>query len=731
MDRATRKDLLEAIEKQKEQTARYEKRLRDVVLAYKSLVKEKEALEASLQILSQAAPAPQQQQQQQHHPPNHDDDGSEDGQGNGSQSEIPDDPLQRNDQILEECNILQLKEQLATLTNALATVTSEKSKMEQSFQADKKKLRQEQEEMVNLHTEEKQAFEDQIQKLQDQLMECKSKLRAQQLDLEQEHTMHAVMLHELQQLVANERTEKEKFEQMVEELQESLHKQKSMPNKTEEYEKQITTLSRELDAVRTRLQAAEDQVLTPSPLLLELQKGMAEMKAQHRMQVQLEQRKAVEAEDKLKQLAENDEQRVSNLEAKLSDLSSVVGNYERLRYQDQLSIQRLKERVSQLDLENTALARAANKTPIPDINDEDESNVDITTLVEKITKLKGLLKLANQRAEKPLDIDEVCNMEDCSSMESDPAHKACQQELKQLKDEFERYKLRAQNVLKNKNVKDNTSTKELESLKNQVTELRERVSTLRLQLDDEEKQHQMKVLDLQSGLQSLQDKHKEELAIAEAEFKHRVGELEEQVHRQRDRTLGLIEEKDKEVEILKQQIQQTFGSYGSDYQMRVQQAEDGQEMKTSESEESIAELLSKTHLSMVPGGDTAILHYVELQARKDVEITALRKQKHEIETALRQLQDKCVMTEHKFGEQMENLQEEVQRLQRSRSRESANLEYLKNVVYNYMMSDDYQGKQRMLSAVMTILHFSPQERSKVNVKKDATWSAYFHPSPRK
>ena len=41
----------------------------------------------------------------------------------------------------ESADYQQLKDQLSTLTTALATMTAQKSKMEAMFQADKKKLR--------------------------------------------------------------------------------------------------------------------------------------------------------------------------------------------------------------------------------------------------------------------------------------------------------------------------------------------------------------------------------------------------------------------------------------------------------------------------------------------------------------------------------------------------------------------------------------------------------------
>ena len=40
-----------------------------------------------------------------------------------------------------QTEVLKLKEQLATLTNSLATVSEEKTRMEGNYQADKKKLR--------------------------------------------------------------------------------------------------------------------------------------------------------------------------------------------------------------------------------------------------------------------------------------------------------------------------------------------------------------------------------------------------------------------------------------------------------------------------------------------------------------------------------------------------------------------------------------------------------------
>lgn len=48
----SRKELLDTVESQKKQLLQYQTRFKDVVRAYKSLLKEKEALEASLKVLT-------------------------------------------------------------------------------------------------------------------------------------------------------------------------------------------------------------------------------------------------------------------------------------------------------------------------------------------------------------------------------------------------------------------------------------------------------------------------------------------------------------------------------------------------------------------------------------------------------------------------------------------------------------------------------------------------------
>ena len=61
--------------------------------------------------------------------------------------------------------------------------------------------------------------------------------------------------------------------------------------------------------------------------------------AQHRMQVDMEHQKARDAEESLNKARSKEEARVAALEAKLAELSATVGGYDRVKQQDQISIQ--------------------------------------------------------------------------------------------------------------------------------------------------------------------------------------------------------------------------------------------------------------------------------------------------------------------------------------------------------------------------------------------------------
>ncbi|XP_026957847.1 GRIP and coiled-coil domain-containing protein 1 [Sagmatias obliquidens] len=745
----SKKDLLETIETQKKQLLQYQARLKDVVRAYKSLLKEKEALEASIKVLSVSHEADVGlagvQPQGLTFPDSVDDlcsTHSEDSAGTATSLDtaasltstkgefgVEDDRLARGPPPLksEEASgsesgvssssgdrpsgsgevdkrLHQLKTQLATLTSSLATVTQEKSRMEASYLADKKKMKQDLDNASKKAEEERGRLEGELKGLQEQIAETKARLITQQHDRAQEQSDHALMLRELQKLLQEERTQRQDLELRLEETREALAGRAYAAGQMEGFELQTKQLTREVEELKGELQALRDEKNRPDPRLQELQEEAACLKSHFQAQLQQEMRKTAVAEDQLRQQSQLEEQRVAALENQISEVSELLGTYEKAKQKDQLAIQKLKERILQLDLENKTLALAASSRSPLDSHGE-ESSLDVNVLKDKMEKLKRLLQVAARKSQVTLDVEKLCNLEIMPSSEAADGEKASalyyQQELKQLKEEFERYKMRAQVVLKSKNVKDGNLGKELEEAREQLAELKEKYISLRLSCEELDCQHQQEAEGWKQELARLQHIHRQELERSQLDFRDRTLKLEEELHKQRDRALAVLAEKDLELEQLRS-VALSSGLPGR--RSPVGSVGPGDPADTS-APDSLTQALQ-----LAAANEPTFFLYAEQLARKEVEITSLRKQKHRLEGEVHQLQDRLLEEGERHREEVGALQSHIAKNIRDQSREGANLEYLKNIIYRFLTLPDTVGRQQTLTAILTILHFSPEEK---------------------
>lgn len=399
---------------------------------------------------------------------------------------------------------------------------------------------------------------------------------------------------------------------------------------------------------------------------------------------------ACEAEDRTRDRAQAAELRVAGLEERVSELSDLLGSCEKARQRDQQTAQRLRDRVLQLDLENRTLALAAPGRP-----GAEEAQLDVAALQEKLHSVKKLLQAA-QRDQNIQDLD----------LEEDPSRASAllQQELQQLKEEFERYKLRAQVVLRSKTVKDGCQAKELEEVRDQLAELREKYIDLRVQSDEAEERHRRHLQERQQQGAELQHAHRQELERAEAQHRDELLRLEAELHKQRERTTRLLEEKDQELERLRAAA--------------LSHAAAAAEQEVGSDGEGDA--LSQALRQATPTESTLLL-YAEQVARREVEVGALRRHKSRLEEDLHQLQARLVANAERHEEETAELQGRLLKLSRDQSREGANMEYLKNVVYRFLTLQDASGRRQTLNAITAILHFSPQERQEVTRLQGPAW----------
>lgn len=348
-----------------------------------------------------------------------------------------------------------------------------------------------------------------------------------------------------------------------------------------------------------------------------------------------------------------EEERMRSLESQVSELSELLGAAETFKQRDQIAIRKLRDRVIQLETENKTIAMAAS----------------LQTPAESLLNKPPI-------AEDNNDVQEP--------------HGSVlfyQQELQQLREEFERYKARAQGVLRTKGARDG----ELEAGKQKMAELKEKYVSLRLAAEEAENKHKIEMEAVRKELVLLAQAHRQELEHVRKESRDNMARMEEELRQHRERVLAVLAEKEQELEKLREaKIPNGIPPPSLD------PLDNGLELPSSNS--------------------SGLLVYVEQLSRKEAEIGILRRRKHELEAEIQSMHERFA----EKGEEMQNLREQVQKALRDRSREGANMEYLKNVLLGFLTMSDPYGRQHTLSALLTVLHFSPEERNAAMRAQDSS-----------
>lgn len=613
-------------------------------------------------------------------------------------------------------NCDQLRMQISTLMNSLATLSAEKSKMEASFQADKRNVRNE----LKLKDQTIAEFQDKINgsaaQTKLEVEKVKSKLIIERHEWDKESNNQLAMVRELQKLLADER-------QIKDNLQMQLNDLKNRFSKTAD-DARLSEIAAELEQTKRKLKENERELskaakndIPSESILKKLQSEMMNLKQQHTAAIQSEQHRAYLAEERNKALAAMHEERVASLENRLAELSATVGLYDRLRQTDQDNIAKFKERIAQLSnsslVEEHSSERKDSTSSIAKYN-----NWNANELINEILLLHNMLLVENSKLEAPVDLysrlystfetatgkssNAPCN---CSEL-----HETLLKENADLRSEIQQAKI------------------QIETQKANIKTLQAKIEVLNRNLDEQETELRNKNQEHKNELRAERNRWKQVAANAEAEFRMKQSELEGQLQKQRERSLALLEEKENEISTLKA----SFDVFMMPKPIR-KRSETGDSDKSSsemkDPKETLSNLNSMLKSSSEDINQTALvlsskvsgskepmpmLHYVHELSRKDVEISSLRKAKHMAEQTLRQaLQDKAA-SQQALYEKLANLEENVDRLERCKSREGANLEYLKNVFLSFLLSNDKDGKRHKVNAISAVLQFSPNEMTAVN-----------------
>eukprot|EP00092_Neocalanus_flemingeri_P033935 GFUD01036901.1.p1 GENE.GFUD01036901.1~~GFUD01036901.1.p1 ORF type:complete len:718 (+),score=219.33 GFUD01036901.1:58-2154(+) len=684
MERQGRRELLEVISQQKEQLTKYETRLKDVVRAYKGLAKEKETLEASLKAITAAVNEEKETEKQ----------------TTDTECETDTESIAESTGSDFSSATAKPKAKLAALSNSLAAVTAEKSQSEAKFLADKRKMRKEKDELNN----ELEKVQKSEAELKVSFEETKSKLIIERHEREKEMNNNKLMVQELQKLFTDERNEKEKLTDELLDLKSKVILLED-PSKNRQYENHVQKLKQELESARMQIVKAEkqlkDQNVTEQKIST-LRTEMNDLKQKHLEQLQNAESAREKAELRALEIQSQQEKRVGNLESRLQELSESVGSYEKLRTQDQTAISSMREELETLNHENIALARSASTEP-PKV--EKEEKLNFQRIVDKVIKYKKILVDAEDA--------ELENLQEVFML---PGQEDFQVKCKLLQEKLENLDRdktspgRFDEFLNNTNQVEqiNTLKAATEDLKAKITLLKQRNADLESDLNDKHLRLLEQKQQFEKEKEGLRLDNKKQLISMRLEF---------QEHR--ERSLTLLDEKDEEIHKLRNQVEmaveETFYS-PPDRNTREKSKSPLQAIPRKISVDMI-EFNKQQH----EGSSGPPLHYVQELARKEVEIKELRAQKYQSETGLREIQLNMSTKEEKYQDKIEDLEENVRKLQRMTTVEGASQEYLKNVVLNYMLSTDIGSKNHMLKAIGAVLRLTPKEVKRVMDHNQAWW----------
>ena len=318
--RQSRRELLDTIVQQKEQLLRYEARLKDVVRAYKGLAKEKEALEKSVAILGKPhLPTKDNLNSDKHVVEARTSFQNETAKtpGSAGNTNKKDDEQINNEPSTSLKGQIDAVSDLKVLQDSLATLTVEKSRLANAYQEEKKRAKQDKQELEISNQQLTKELEGLKAKYKLESEELKSKWIVERHNREKESSDSTLMLRELQKIVGEERAGKERLESELQETRDKLKGLELAGSFNEEYEKRVRSLEIETKQKNQEILKLTEKCKETPPELIRLRKEAEDMRHDHHRDLERAEARAVYAEKQSGIVTAAHEKRVVNLESRL------------------------------------------------------------------------------------------------------------------------------------------------------------------------------------------------------------------------------------------------------------------------------------------------------------------------------------------------------------------------------------------------------------------------------
>ena len=495
---------------------------------------------------------------------------------------------------------------------SLATLSAEKSRMEASFLANKKAL------TIDIDAKNKEIKE----------IGEKFKKSTMALTLEKENFKAKIIGYD--RMLNDERHLKESLDSQLNQL-------KTAFSQTSNSDRVIKELTQELSDVKKKVRAYESndcKFRDDSSILQALKAEMENLKQQHITNLMMEKQRANEANEKSRKLTAQHEERVQGLETRLSELSASVAHYHNIRESDQQNILNLKDKITQLSQSNDEIA------PTVDYQQKFSS---VHAIIDEIEKLKHILIAENTKLDHPIDLSSILSRR----FSGGGGETVSAEKHLSLGHDFDRIKI--ENEMLKLQIKDQSE---------HIKTLQEKVQVLNSNIDSLETELNNKSLEVNNEIKVERNKCRDSINAIEGEHRTKISALEQQLQKQRERSLTLLEEKENEIRTLK-----TSYDFFLPKKSSISQYEDG-DVKQSESSSS-RKTSNSYHLGQPPPSnnlpETHMIYYSNELARKEMELSSIRKAKREAESLIRQTLKEKIMMQEQMDDRIIFLEQQVDR----------------------------------------------------------------------
>ncbi|KFP56811.1 GRIP and coiled-coil domain-containing protein 2, partial [Cariama cristata] len=602
-------------------------------------------------------------------------------------------------------------------------------------------------------------LETQILEIQKAKAKADKELEAEKLLKEQKTKEHSGALREMEELQMQLQKEKKHLQKTMQELElarKDAQKSTLMDMEIADYERLVKELNQKITDKDSRIEDLEQET------------GIQKQK-QETLQEEIK---------SLQSTMQQDEERNAKIKQLLVKTKKELADSKQAE-NDHLMLQASLKGELEASQQQVEAYKARNFTSLL---------IQVAVLTSEKHKVQEHLRTSSEQHQRTLSAyqQKIATLqEEC---------RAAQAEQASVTSEFESYKVRVHNVLKQQKNKTASQT-ESEGAKQEREQLEMVIDQLKVKLQDAQHNSQMNASELQA-LQSEHDtllerhnKMLQETVAKEAELREKLCTIQSEnmvmktEHAQtlsqltaqnealrnnfRDQVRNLQEEHRKTVETLQQQLSRveaqlfqlksepnTRGPAVSNpatknlrerrntdlpvLDVHTVAREEGEGMETTDTESvssastyvpSLEQLLNSPEAKLEPS-------QWQTELTKDELIQKLNTTAKSIDH-LNELLRESEATNAILMEQIKLLKNEIRRLERNQEREKsvANLEYLKNVLLQFIFLKSGSEKERLLPVIDTMLQLSPEEKGKLvaiaqgeeeSSSRPSGWASYLH-----